>query len=248
MLLGGAARLGLETEYWNAFGELRAVSPDVLKRLVEALAPATQAQMQILPRSMVMRGRGEKELRLPGAGDFPVQWQIVADHALAAGESAAPVIAVPPDLGNGVFRLQVTARTSARDLTDSAALHEALEPPLLELGCYRREERQYTPHLTLGRLRRDPDPEPFAAALAKQARWRGGTAAVTELLVLSSELRSKGPEYTVLGRGKLRRPGRQPHVAEGEVGDHGHAYLGEEVVEDFVHAFVGGPLRIVFSR
>lgn len=118
----GAARLGLETEYWNAFGELRAVSPDVLKRLVEALAPATQAQMQILPRSMVMRGRGEKELRLPGAGDFPVRWQIVADHAIAEGESAAPVIALPPDLGNGVFRLQVTARTAARDLTDSASL------------------------------------------------------------------------------------------------------------------------------
>src|SRR6478672_4108503 len=26
------------------------------------------------------------------------------------------------------------------------ALHDALEPPLLDLGCYRREERQYTPH------------------------------------------------------------------------------------------------------
>jgi RNA 2',3'-cyclic 3'-phosphodiesterase len=96
------------------------------------------------------------------------------------------------------------------------ALHDALEPPLLELGCYRREERQYTPHLTLGRLKRDPDPEPFAAAIARQARWRGGEAAVTELLVLSSELTPKGPEYTVLGRGKLRKPGRRPREIAGE--------------------------------
>ena len=35
------------------------------------------------------------------------------------------------------------------------ALHDALEPPLLELGCYRREERQYTPHITLGRVKSD---------------------------------------------------------------------------------------------
>ncbi len=32
------------------------------------------------------------------------------------------------------------------------ALHADLEDGLLELGCYRREDREYTPHLTLGRL------------------------------------------------------------------------------------------------
>src|SRR5262245_32157842 len=35
------------------------------------------------------------------------------------------------------------------------ALHDALETPLLELGCYRREERRYTPHVTLGRVKSD---------------------------------------------------------------------------------------------
>src|SRR5207253_2534066 len=34
-------------------------------------------------------------------------------------------------------------------------LHDAVELALQDLGCYRREERQYTPHLTLGRVKND---------------------------------------------------------------------------------------------
>jgi 2'-5' RNA ligase len=83
------------------------------------------------------------------------------------------------------------------------ALHDALEPPLMELGCYRREERQYTPHITLGRVKSDHPTEKLAAALAKQAGWQGGETTVRELLVLSSELRPQGPMYTVLSRAKL---------------------------------------------
>jgi 2'-5' RNA ligase len=87
------------------------------------------------------------------------------------------------------------------------ALHDALEPPLMELGCYRREERQYTPHITLGRVRGEQATEGLATALARKADWQAGTIEVRELLVLSSELTREGPVYTVLGRGKLRRPG-----------------------------------------
>jgi RNA 2',3'-cyclic 3'-phosphodiesterase len=83
------------------------------------------------------------------------------------------------------------------------ALHDALEPPLLDLGCYRREERQYTPHITLGRVKSDRPDDRLALALAKQAGWRGGNMDVREVLVMSSELRPQGPEYTVLSRGKL---------------------------------------------
>jgi 2'-5' RNA ligase len=83
------------------------------------------------------------------------------------------------------------------------ALHDALEPPLLDLGCYRREERQYTPHITLGRVRSERPDDRLALALAKQAGWRGGSMDVREVLVMSSELRPQGPEYTVLSRAKL---------------------------------------------
>ncbi|HEY7423924.1 MAG TPA: RNA 2',3'-cyclic phosphodiesterase [Gemmataceae bacterium] len=84
------------------------------------------------------------------------------------------------------------------------ALHDALEPPLLELGCYRREDRPYTAHITLGRVKGDRGTDALATALARQAKWRGGETAVREVRVLSSELRPEGPVYTVLSRAKLR--------------------------------------------
>jgi 2'-5' RNA ligase len=83
------------------------------------------------------------------------------------------------------------------------ALHDSLEPPLMELGCYRREERKYTPHITLGRVRSERPPDTLAADLQKHAGWRGGEVNVREIQVMSSELTPKGPIYTVLSRAKL---------------------------------------------
>jgi 2'-5' RNA ligase len=83
------------------------------------------------------------------------------------------------------------------------ALHDALEPPLLQLGCYRREERQYRPHITLGRVRTDRPPDKLASALTQNQAWEGGRVPVHEVLVMSSELTPQGPNYTILSRGKL---------------------------------------------
>jgi 2'-5' RNA ligase len=88
--------------------------------------------------------------------------------------------------------------------TEVVALHDALEKPLLQLGCYRREERRYTPHITLGRVRGDRATSALAAALAQQARWQGGVTQVQEVRVLSSELTPQGPIYTVLSRAPVR--------------------------------------------
>lgn len=82
-------------------------------------------------------------------------------------------------------------------------LHDALELPLLELGCYRREERQYTPHITLGRVKTEGPADRLAASLQSHAGWRGGRIHVADLRVMSSELTPQGPLYTVLSRAKL---------------------------------------------
>jgi 2'-5' RNA ligase len=83
------------------------------------------------------------------------------------------------------------------------ATHDALETPLLQLGCYRREERKYTPHLTLGRVKTERPADQLAAAVAKEATWDAGRTIVSEIQVMSSQLGSRGPEYAVLSRAKL---------------------------------------------
>jgi 2'-5' RNA ligase len=101
-------------------------------------------------------------------------------------------------------------------ITDGAvelqALFAALEEPLLELGVYRREERAYTPHLTLGRVKGEADGHALAAVLPKHLAWQGGHCLVEEVVVFSSELRRDGPEYTPVGRAPLAglRPAAEP--------------------------------------
>ncbi len=98
-----------------------------------------------------------------------------------------------------------------------SALHDALEEPLLQMRCYRREDRPYTPHATLGRLRSEGGGDKLSAALTRYADWQGGTTEVREVLVMSSEMTSEGPIYAVLSRAKLasqRRAGKKGEAAE----------------------------------
>ncbi len=81
-------------------------------------------------------------------------------------------------------------------------IHDALETPLLDLG-YRREDRRYTPHITLGRVKSDRPTDQLSAALAKHTAWVGGEMMASEICVMGSELTPEGPVYTVLGRAKF---------------------------------------------
>jgi RNA 2',3'-cyclic 3'-phosphodiesterase len=88
-------------------------------------------------------------------------------------------------------------------------LHAKLEAKMLDLGYCRKEEREYTPHLTLGRVKGEADGFKLAPELAKRLAWDGGRTVVDEVLVFSSVLEADGPIYTVLGRGKLTgKPGQ----------------------------------------
>lgn len=86
---------------------------------------------------------------------------------------------------------------------EMANLHDALEGALMDLGCYRREERGYTPHVTLGRIKSDDLTPEFRAGINAATTWRGGRQPVRDVHVLSSELERSGPMYTVLSRCKL---------------------------------------------
>lgn len=91
-----------------------------------------------------------------------------------------------------------------RGAQEIVTLHDALESPLLELGCYRREERKYTPHITLGRIRGERPVDGLGQALAAQADWQAGEITVDEVRVMASELTPGGPKYTVLSRASLQ--------------------------------------------
>ncbi|MBN9522738.1 RNA 2',3'-cyclic phosphodiesterase [bacterium] len=92
-------------------------------------------------------------------------------------------------------------------ITDGAEqlrrLYTAIEAKLLDLGVYRKEERDYTPHLTLGRVKGEADGYTLAPELPKLLAWDGGRTVVNEVCVYSSELRRDGPEYAILARAEL---------------------------------------------
>lgn len=96
--------------------------------------------------------------------------------------------------------LWVGVGKGAREVT---AVHDAIETPLLDLGCYRREARAYTPHVTLGRVRGERSGDALARAIQNHKTWSAGEFVMDEVLVMSSDLTSDGPVYTVLGRAKL---------------------------------------------
>lgn len=83
-------------------------------------------------------------------------------------------------------------------------LHDALEEPLLNLGHYRREARQYTPHITLGRAKGKRPADDLSEVVEKKSEWTAGEVNINEVVVFSSELTSKSPIYTPLYRAALR--------------------------------------------
>src|SRR5438094_2739735 len=101
-----AARCGVETEYRDGFGNLRAVEPKVLARILDALATGDAAD-RMLPRTIVVGGSADQSLRLAGIEGQPLRWQIIADGKIADGGGTSPLLALPA-LQNGVFQLRVT--------------------------------------------------------------------------------------------------------------------------------------------
>ena len=121
----------------------------------------------------------------------------------AAGEPPFPLRVS----GLGAFPTPRRPKILWAGITDGAEqlqrLNLALEERMLELGCYRKEERGYTPHLTLGRVKGDRDAFAVAPELAKRRDWDGGRTTVDEVRVFASVLEKAGPVHTVLGRGEL---------------------------------------------
>jgi 4-alpha-glucanotransferase len=117
-----AALWGIETRYHDAFGRLRTVEPEMLVRLLGAVASDDAAAARMLPRTIVVRGQGERAITVAAADGQALRWQIAGEQTIAEGEGSAPSLALPPGLPTGLFRLRVTAPTVAGSLSEEASL------------------------------------------------------------------------------------------------------------------------------
>jgi 2'-5' RNA ligase len=132
----------------------------------------------------------------------------VPDICAAVQRAAGPTKSFAITLaGAGAFPTPRRPRTLIVHVAEGGAeliaLHDAIESPLLVMGCYRREERPFRPHLTVGRVKGQVGDE-VGIVIKQFEAWQGGQSHVDEVLVLGSELRPQGPEYTVFCRVPLR--------------------------------------------
>jgi 4-alpha-glucanotransferase len=107
-----AARAGVETAYWDAFGELRNADPQVLSRLLGVLSDDKTTPNSILPRPVVIRGDAVVEIRLSAEEGLPFAWEILSDQKIADGHAISPSTTLHGRLACGIFRLRVTLAAS----------------------------------------------------------------------------------------------------------------------------------------
>ena len=84
-------------------------------------------------------------------------------------------------------------------------LQEDIEESLSSLG-FRKEQRQFVPHLTIGRAASRGGSGGglvLSERLAKLADYDGGVMGVDEVTVYASELTRDGPQYHILARAPL---------------------------------------------
>jgi 2'-5' RNA ligase len=94
---------------------------------------------------------------------------------------------------------------SGRGEQEMVALHDRVEAELVPLG-FRKENRRFVPHLTIGRVRRGgPGLRDLAQRLQAESAFEAGTVTIDEAIVFSSRLTPTGPIYEVLGRAAVGR-------------------------------------------
>ena len=136
-------------------------------------------------------------------GDVPRERLADIEAGLARAAAEAAPIRLDVE-GLGVFpnpqRPQIIWAGLAGDLTGLRALQAAVEAEATALG-FRPEEREYAPHLTLGRVNARLRPSQHQALIDYLVEARHlplGSIEADQLTLLRSELRPGGSVYTVL--------------------------------------------------
>jgi 4-alpha-glucanotransferase len=116
-----AKGLGVDTEYRDGFGNLRIVEPEVLARILDALAAGGDGAERMLPRTILVRDNTAQPLRLSAAAGQPLRWEIRSAQKIAEGEGTSDLLILPV-LPNGIFQLRVTLARPGDERTETACL------------------------------------------------------------------------------------------------------------------------------
>ncbi len=157
----------------TATDDVKWVEPDNLHWTMQFLGDLTDQDM------------AEVCLRVPRAAAQHAAFELAAE-----GVGAFPSIHKPRTfwLGAGQGGEQLSA------------LHASIDDVLAPLG-FRRDSRQFTPHVTLGRVGRTGHAGPeVVERLQKLADFDGGVMEVAHVVVYASDLSRDGPIYSVLAR------------------------------------------------
>lgn len=163
-----------------------------IARLIGQLMPDGEGVRWIDPKNL--------HLTLAFLGDAPASQTTLLAEAI--GEVAARHLPFELGLaGVGAFPQIQRPRVIWVGVAEGAAaatrLRDDLQSSLVPLG-YHREERAFSPHVTIGRVK---FPRPSArrdAALRKKADWIGGDSAVDSIELMASELSRDGARYRVV--------------------------------------------------
>jgi 4-alpha-glucanotransferase len=117
-----AAQWGIETQYRDAYGHMRAVGSDTLKRLAGMLAGDREPAPRLVAQTVVLRRGREKPLPVNAPPNARIRWEIVAEERLAQGEAVASDVTLPHDLPLGTYRLRLTAALPDGERQEQATL------------------------------------------------------------------------------------------------------------------------------
>jgi 4-alpha-glucanotransferase len=106
-----ARDLGIQPDFIDALGNHRVTSETALKIIIGALP--VRKPTRFLDEAVVIRSGRPARSDLKQAAKLPLRWKILADlKVIAEGNARDPVIAWPPDLPEGNYRLRLTDTSS----------------------------------------------------------------------------------------------------------------------------------------
>ena len=112
--------------------------------------------------------------------------------------------------GMGLFPKKGAPRVVWIDISnyrELAGLHEDIEGVLFTMGV-KKEDRPFSPHLTIGRVRSPKNATALFRALQAFGDRDFGTLRIGSFSLMKSELRPEGPEYTTLKEFDLKKEER----------------------------------------